>query len=103
MVNQLSPGFGVPSCRRVPELSSSCSITYKLPIFYPLCFDIHASDGGCGGYQSPVTGRQSPLCPTSYLSRGLASSVLLEPTFLSNKLATGPLFLLFSCLGGCDG
>src|SRR6266404_8474883 len=25
------------------------SYTYKLPIFYPLCFDIHASDGGCRG------------------------------------------------------
>ena len=49
MVNQLSPGFGVPSCRQVPELSPSCSITYKLPIFYPLCFDIHASDVGCRG------------------------------------------------------
>src|SRR6266478_1313335 len=23
------------------------SCTYKLPILYPLCFDIHASDGGC--------------------------------------------------------
>src|SRR6266850_4265245 len=46
MVNQLSASFSVPSCRRVPELSPSCSITYKLPIFYPLSFDIHASDGG---------------------------------------------------------
>jgi hypothetical protein len=25
------------------------SYTYKLQIFYPLCFDIHASDGGVGG------------------------------------------------------
>jgi len=23
------------------------SFTYKLPIFYPLCFDIHPSNGGC--------------------------------------------------------
>ena len=23
------------------------SITYKLPIFYPLCFDIHPCNGGC--------------------------------------------------------
>src|SRR6266850_267478 len=29
------------------ELHLTC--TYKLPIFYPLCFDIHASDGGCRG------------------------------------------------------
>src|SRR5882724_8497398 len=25
------------------------SYAYKLPIFYPFCFDIHASDGGCRG------------------------------------------------------
>src|SRR5882672_4370043 len=49
MVNQISPGFCGPSCHRVPELSRSYSITYKLPIFYPLCFDIHASNGGVGG------------------------------------------------------
>src|SRR6267143_1019988 len=30
-----------------PRCFFSC--TYKLPIFYPLCFDIHASDGGCRG------------------------------------------------------
>src|SRR5712664_1831651 len=50
MVNQFSPGFGVPSCRRVSKLSPSCSIPYKLPLFYPLSFDIHASDGGCRGF-----------------------------------------------------
>src|SRR6266436_9041266 len=31
------------------EAASLFSCPYKLPIFYPLCFDIHASDGGCGG------------------------------------------------------
>ena len=45
---------------------------------------------------------QSPVCPTGYLSRGRASSVLLEPAFLSNKLSTGH-FSFFSCVGGCDG
>src|SRR6266403_47868 len=30
-----------------PSHLSLFSCTYKLPIFYPLCFDIHASDGGC--------------------------------------------------------
>src|SRR6266851_7642 len=134
---------GVPSCRRIPELSPSCSITYKFPIFYPLCFDIHASDRVCGGpyppsafrrsdndsqiypisfhtlphslpktrspwvhespaypgalgstsHQSRITSHhlchQSALCPTGYLSRGRASSVLLERTAPSNKLPTG--------------
>ncbi len=28
------------------------SITYKLPIFYPLCFDIHPCNGGVGGTAS---------------------------------------------------
>src|SRR6266852_656 len=32
------------------ETVSFFSYAYKLPIFYPLCFDIHASDGGCRGY-----------------------------------------------------
>jgi len=56
-----------------------------------------------GVWGALVTNHQSPLCPTNYLSRGRASSVLLEPTSPSSKLATGPLFLLFTCLGGCDG
>jgi len=99
MVNQLSPDLRIPSFRRVSELSPSCSIPYKLPIFYPLSFDIHASDGGCRGFLSfyshpdVQTLRRSDLqtflCPTSHLSRRHASSVLLEPTFPSNKLAAG--------------
>ena len=49
------------------------SYTYELPIFYPLCFDIHASDGGgvggpaalplsppVRGHRSLVTVLQSP-------------------------------------------
>src|SRR5712692_5793541 len=44
------------------------SCTYKLPIFYPLCFDIHASDGGCGGARRFLTSRwpdhkNNPLAP----------------------------------------
>src|SRR5712664_471366 len=63
------------------ELSDSRSFfscTYELPIFYPLCFDIHASDGGCRGslcflplstgYGSPVTSH-SVTIPRAFLRR----------------------------------
>ena len=50
------------------KTSSSFSYAYKLPIFYPLCFHIHASDGGgCRGtptFQSstaPTFKDQSPF------------------------------------------
>src|SRR6266436_748269 len=51
------PPFPPPGCSGLAGLTSHWSpttshlslfsCTYKLPIFYPLCFDIHASDGGC--------------------------------------------------------
>src|SRR6267378_2180070 len=77
-------------------------------LFYPFCFDIHASEGGCrGAFRSILSQRSKcvpcipdatagratckryppPLCPTSHLSRRRASSVLLEPTSPSNKLS----------------
>jgi hypothetical protein len=43
------------------------------------------------------------VCPPGYLSRRHASSVLLEPTSLSNRLSTGHHSLRLVCLGGCDG
>src|SRR6266404_20184 len=42
------------------------SYAYKLPIFYPLCFDIHASDGGCRGsaqHSNLKTCQHSNLAP----------------------------------------
>jgi len=59
MANQLSPDLRIPSFRRVPELSPSCSIPYKLPIFYPICFDIHPSDGGCRGSFRSILSQRS--------------------------------------------
>ena len=48
---------------------------------------------GSTSHQSRITSHhlchQSALCPTGYLSRGRASSVLLERTAPSNKLPTG--------------
>src|SRR5882672_5171172 len=57
MVNRLPADFKIPTCNSHSEtqgppphhdhLRSFFSFIYKLPILYPLCFDIHASDGGC--------------------------------------------------------
>jgi len=71
------------------------------PFSIPFVLTFMHRMGAVGGtsHQSQVT---DPLCPTGYLSRGRASSVLLEPTSLSNKLSTDHRSF-FSCVGGCDG
>jgi hypothetical protein len=38
---------------RLDHPRSFFSCTYELPILQSLCFDIHASDGGCRGYSQP--------------------------------------------------
>src|SRR5882672_2595864 len=48
-----TPATPIGSLSATRLLSSLFSYTYELPIFYPLCFDIHASDGGCGGCSKP--------------------------------------------------
>ena len=42
---KLPRSFHAPS-HQIPA-ASLFSFTYKLPIFYPLCFDIHTCNGGC--------------------------------------------------------
>ena len=54
MVNQLSAGFSVPSCAEAPNYPLHVQLLTKLPIFYLLCFDIHASDRGCRGSLSSL-------------------------------------------------
>src|SRR6267378_3169401 len=100
MVNQLSASFSVPSCRRVPELSPSCSITYKLPIFYPLSFDIHASDGGVGGHQSRITSHlfaRPVTCPED-VHPPYYWSLLLTPTSFLRIIV--PSFLVWEGVMG---
>ena len=46
---------------------------------------------------------QTVLCPTSHLSEGRASDVLLERTCLSDKLSSGHHSVRSFCVGGCDG
>src|SRR5882672_10504461 len=113
MVNQLPLVFSVPSCQQVPELSPSCSISYKLPIFYPICFDIHASDGGCGDPSvlsslNVQTCRRSDVAtfrpsdvpmshrlpvPTTCILRTIGANLSLQQT------GCGSPFLLFFCMG----
>src|SRR6266851_6854377 len=45
-----------------PILPALFSYSYVLPIFYPLCFDIHACNGGC---TPPSVGFRPPI-PTPY-------------------------------------
>jgi len=45
------------------EAASLFSCAYKLPIFYPLCFDIHASDGGVWGARLLPPTHKSSACP----------------------------------------
>ncbi len=54
---RLSRSFPAPS-HQIPP-TSLFSFTYKLPIFYPLCFDIHACNGGV--YPHPIIQTLSSL------------------------------------------
>jgi hypothetical protein len=58
------------------------SYTYELPILQPLCFDIHASDGGCRGCIAVFSSNLEP--PTSNLC-------------LSSLFRTLLLFFAFFC------
>ena len=67
------------------KTSSSFSYAYKLPIFYPLCFHIHASDGGGVGVlqRSKVQPRQrSKINPLSF--HALPHSFALFCTFCTH-------------------
>jgi hypothetical protein len=59
------------------------SITYELPIFYPLCFDIHPSDGGlCTPCGVPVSTRRRSDFRTPFLST--SSPIAAQPPWCHN-------------------
>ena len=85
---------------RYKKTTSSFSCAYELLFSQLLSFDIHASDGGVGGtsHESPVPSLPDQLpVPRTCILRTIGAYFSLQQT------AYGPLFLLFTCLGGCDG
>src|SRR5882724_11513828 len=64
------------------------SFTYELPIFYPLCFDIHASDGRCTPLDFPTFACSN--VQTSHQSRPLQLSFVtsLPPYFVASRRAS---------------
>src|SRR5712664_1360738 len=63
-----------------PILPALFSYSYVLPIFYPLCFDIHACNGGC---TPPSVGFRPPI-PTPY-----PLSTFSTPLFSSDSALFG--------------
>src|SRR5260370_527166 len=50
-----------------PILPALFSYSYVLPIFYPLCFDIHACNAACTPLPAPPTAYPHSLSPIPFL------------------------------------